>query len=153
MDHDHHHKGRSVWGWIIGPGWWWLPLRLKGSRGNAMGTALVIIGGYLSFVGVFLYSYRIGWILNYRKATFPRVRRARKVTERPSPRELPVSAPIPTYLLSSWFTRTSEEEEKSFFQAISTQSYTLISPYRYRSSSTYLWYANRKSGSNSFSIN
>lgn len=42
---------------------------------------------------------RIGSFLNYRKATFPRVRRARKVTERPSPREFPVSGPIPTDFL------------------------------------------------------
>lgn len=70
--------------------WWWLPLLGKGSGRDAIGTALVIIGGYLSFVWVFLYCYRIGFIINYRKATFPRVRRARKVTERPSRMKCPI---------------------------------------------------------------
>ena len=94
--------------------WWWLPLLGKGSGRDAIGTALVIIGGYLSFVWVFLYCYRIGLILNYRKATFPRVRRARKVIERPSPREFPVSGPIPTYFLLGLLGLVKKKKGASF---------------------------------------
>ena len=64
MDHAHHHKGISVWGWIIGPGDG-SPVKGRGRDAiGAIGTALLIIGRYaLILAGVFL-ALGIGFFLD-----------------------------------------------------------------------------------------